>query len=164
MQTTTAPPAVIENGRAAVDAIEEAMTFIGEAIKGLGAAALEVNLPEGDEDARDSINAFLTRVSFTEDVFRKYAADVTRGVQMIPRTAAAPREPKRDHFAVLDPVMQRWVEVKGAVAVMLVALDGDPDAVAAETLRRYASADLDRMSAALDAAWGYFVRGEGDAA
>ena len=64
----------------------------------------------------------------------------------------------------LDEVMQRWVDVKGVFAVMLVGLDGDHDEAAAETMRRHATADLDRMGAALDVAWNYFVRGDGDSA
>ena len=36
----------------------------------------------------EHFNTIHTRISFTEDVFRKYAADVARGVAMIPTTAS----------------------------------------------------------------------------
>lgn len=81
-----------------------------------------------------------------------------RAAKAAPATPVAPSAPSpADNFDVMDQVMQRWGEVKGTAAVMLCVLDGSPDEVAVETMRRHLTADLDRMSAALCAAWGALV-------
>ena len=57
-----------ENGRQAVEEIEAAMTYIGEAIEGLASLAMEIHPPAA---ALEHFNTIHTRISFTEDVFRK---------------------------------------------------------------------------------------------
>ena len=82
-----------ENGRQAVEEIEAVMTYIGEAIEGLASLAMEIHPPAA---ALEHFNTIHTRISFTEDVFRKYAADVARGVAMIPTTASGAVIPKEE--------------------------------------------------------------------
>lgn len=63
-----------------------------------------------------------------------------------------------DAIEALDPVMQARTDMEGALEVVKVLLDADdlPEA-AAETMRRYLSADWEKLVEATDAAWQQLV-------
>ena len=67
-----------------------------------------------------------------------------------------PKEPVRrnpDSFEALDPVMTRWVDVKGTLADVTALYDSDTIGEAtAETMVRHIARDIERMDAACAAA------------